>query len=61
MNPFQRARDEALKLRRELLGDRADEAVHVRELLASDALEAAVELCVMCMPRGSQELGEAEC
>lgn len=60
MNPFQRARNEALKLRRELLGDRADEAVHVRELLASDALEAAVELCVMRLPRGSQELGEAE-
>jgi superfamily I DNA/RNA helicase len=60
MNPFQRARDEANDLRRQLVGDRASDAVHVRDLLASARLEAVVELSVVPLPSGSQELGGAE-
>lgn len=56
MNPFQRARDEAVAARSKLLGKRATEAVHVRDFLTSPAVEAAFNLAVHAAHQGSSEL-----
>lgn len=56
MNPFQRARDEAVTARSKLLGKRAGEAVHVKDFLTSPAVEAAFNLSVHAVHRGSSEL-----
>ena len=60
MNPFQRAREEAVKLRAKLLGERAGEAVHVREFLTPAPVEAKLLLGIEYVAKGSQELGDAE-
>ncbi len=57
MNPFQRAREEAWRLRQELLGARAAEAAHVREFLNTKTLEQKVKLAVLYVARGSTDLG----
>lgn len=60
MNPFQRARDEAWRLRQELLGARAMEAVHVKEFLDTDILEKKINLAVQYVARGSTDLGTSD-
>jgi len=60
MNPFQRAREEAVKLRAKLLGERAGEAVHVCEFLTPEPVEAKLRLGIEYVAKGSQELGDAE-
>jgi len=55
MNPFQRAREEAAKLRQKLLLDRAELPVHATELL--DQIEPRLNLGVEEVPEGSSELG----
>jgi len=60
MNPFQRAREEAVKLREKLLRERAGEAVHVREFLTPKPVEDALQLGIEYVAKGSQELGDAE-
>ncbi|MGN6529545.1 MAG: UvrD-helicase domain-containing protein [Burkholderiaceae bacterium] len=51
MNPFLRAREEAQKLRRELLGDQTDSPISSRELLSK--VEDALNLGVKEVPRTS--------
>ena len=60
MNPFQRAREEAVKLREKLLRERAGDIVHVKEFLTKAPVEAKLNLGVEYVAKGSQELGEAE-
>lgn len=60
MNPFQRAREEAVRLREKLLGDRAGDAVHAREFLTPEPIAKHLDLGVEYVAKGSQELGEAE-
>lgn len=60
MNPFQRAREEAVKLREKLLCERAGDIVHVKEFLTKAPVEAKLNLGVEYVAKGSQELGEAE-
>lgn len=50
MNPFLRAREEALKLREELLGAQKDLPVSSRELLSSSRIEAQLNLGVQEVP-----------
>ena len=60
MNPFQRAREEAVKLREKLLRERAGDIVHVKEFLTKAPVEAKLNLGVEYVAKGSQELGDAE-
>lgn len=60
MNPFQRAREEAVKLREKLLGGLAGEAVHVKEFLTPAPIAAGLSLGLYFVPEGSEELGDAE-
>ena len=60
MNPFQRAREEAVKLRKKLLGGRAGDAVHVKDFLTPGPIAAELNLGIYFVPRGSEELGEDE-
>lgn len=60
MNPFQRARDEAWRLRQELLGARVAEAVRVQEFLNTETLEKKVKLAVQFVARGSTDLGTSD-
>ena len=60
MNPFQRAREEAVTLRKKLLGKRAREIVHVNEFLTKEPVEAKLNIGVEYVAKGSQELREAE-
>ena len=60
MNPFQRAREEAVALRRKLLGSHADEAINVKEFLTPKPIEACLELGVFYVAQGSTELGDSE-
>ena len=60
MNPFQRAREEAVALRRKLLGAHADEAIHVSEFLTAKPIEACLELFVFYVAQGSTDLGDSE-
>ena len=60
MNPFQRARDEAVVLRKKLLGKRAEEPVHVREFLTPGPLESKLNLGLEYVAKGSLELGDDE-
>ena len=60
MNPFQRAREEAVTLRRKLLGSHADGAIHVKEFLTPEPIEACLELGVFYVAQGSTELGDSE-
>lgn len=55
MNPFQRARDEALKTRERLRPGREDEPLAAKELLT--AVEDALELALMPVAPSYQELG----
>lgn len=58
MNPFQRAREEANALRSQLLGERADEAVHATQLLAP--IEDTLNLGVESVEKGAPELGTGD-
>lgn len=60
MNPFQRAREEAVALRQRLLGSHADKAIHVKEFLTPAPIEACLELGLFYAAQGSTELGDAE-
>lgn len=60
MNPFQRAREEAVKLREKLLGERAGEVVHVQAFLTPAPVEATLQIGIEYVAKGSQELGDAE-
>lgn len=60
MNPFQRAREEAVKLRKKLLAERFCEAVHVGDFLAPDIVEQKLELGIAYVPEGATELGDAD-
>lgn len=60
MNPFQRAREAAIELRKKLLGTRADAPAHVRDFLSKAPIEKHLELGLSYVAQGSQELGEAE-
>ena len=60
MNPFQRAREEAVILRRKLLGSHADEAVHVKEFLTPVPIEDGLQLGLSYVAQGSTELGDSE-
>jgi len=60
VNPFQRAREEAVALRRKLLGSHADEAINVKEFLTPKPIEACLELGVFYVAQGSTELGDSE-
>ena len=60
MNPFQRAREEAVKLRETLLKGRAKDAVHVSEFLTAQPIESALNLGVHYVAKGSLELGVAD-
>lgn len=60
MNPFQRAREAAVKLRLKLLGERAGEAIHVSDFLTPDPVEQKLELGIAYVPKGSAELGDAD-
>jgi superfamily I DNA/RNA helicase/Zn-dependent peptidase ImmA (M78 family) len=56
VNPFLRAREEAQKLRRELLGDQADSPVPSRDLLSKANVEGKLNLGVKEVPRTSDIL-----
>ena len=60
MNPFQRARDEAVVLRKKLLGKRTEEPVHVRDFLTPGPLESKLNLGLEYVAKGSLELGDDE-
>ncbi|ABD68937.1 UvrD/REP helicase [Rhodoferax ferrireducens T118] len=60
MNPFQRAREQAVALRRKLLDDRAGEAVHVSEFLTPDPIAAKLSLGVEYVPKGAAELSNGD-
>ena len=60
MNPFQRAREEAVALRRKLLGAHAEEAIHVKEFLTPTPIEVCLELGLFYVAQGSTELGDSE-
>lgn len=60
MNPFQRAREEAVELRTRLLGERSGEAVHVSEFLTPNPIEHTLELGIAYVPKGASELGDAD-
>jgi superfamily I DNA/RNA helicase len=56
VNPFQRAREEALAARSKLLGPWANKAVHVKEFLTTEALEKAFKLSILRVHRDTSEL-----
>jgi Zn-dependent peptidase ImmA (M78 family) len=60
LNPFQRAREEALELRNKLLRKRSCEAVHVKDFLTPDIIERKLELGIAFVPQGSTDLGGAD-
>jgi superfamily I DNA/RNA helicase/Zn-dependent peptidase ImmA (M78 family) len=60
VNPFQRARDEAIELRKKLLGKRACEVLHVCDFLTPDIVEQRLELGIEYVPKGSTALGDAD-
>lgn len=60
MNPFQRAREEAVALRAKLLGERAGEIVHVREFLTPEPIGTMLPLGIAYVPKGALDLGDAD-
>lgn len=60
MYPFDRAREKAVEIRKELLGERACEAVHVTSFLTPEIIEEKLELGVAFVPKGSTDLGDAD-
>ena len=60
MNPFQRAREEAVTLRAKLLGDRAGQPVHVSEFLTPDPVASKLPLGVEYVPKGASELANGD-
>lgn len=60
MNPFQRAREEAIELRTKLLGERSGEVVHVSDFLTPDPVEKTLDLGIAYVPKGAAELGDAD-
>lgn len=60
MNPFQRAREQALELRNKLLGECSCKAVHVKNFLTPDVIEQKLELGIGYVSEGSTELAGAD-
>ncbi len=58
MNPFQRAREEALKLRKRFLGNRAELSVHVDELL--NKIEPELNIGIEKLPQQASALGKGD-
>ena len=55
MSPFQRARHEALEIRRRLARDRASEQLHASELLAM--VESVLNIAIETVAPGYPDLG----